>query len=335
MPTVLHGWHLQEKTMIFEKKILDVYNKTLLTRHDPDGTLYYFSKEDFPGLLSEEYFFLGDKGQKLSAYLYYRGEKSTDRLIMFEHGMGNGHAAYMQEINKITERGYTVFTYDHTGTRCSEGNSIGGFSQSLSDLDRAYKFVRSMPEYTLADVSVIGHSWGGFSTMNIPAIHPEITHVVALAGFISPKAIQEQFFSGILKFYRKAIYTQELSDFPDYARFDGRTSLKNAKTKALIIHSRDDKTCHFENHFGELKRALSDSENVEFLAVDGKGHNPNYTEDAVKYKDERMAVLRKMLKKKKLQTDEEKAAFVASNDWVRMTKQDDEVWNRIFDFLEQ
>lgn len=321
--------------MIFEKKILEMYKKIFLTRHDPDGTLYYFTKEDFPGLCMQEYSFLGDKGQKLSAYLYYRGEKRTDRLIMFEHGMGNGHAAYMQEINKITEHGYTVFTYDHTGTRCSEGENIGGFSQSLADLDRAYKFVRSIPDYKDADISVIGHSWGGFSTMNIPAIHTDITHVVALAGFISPKAIQEQFFSGLLKFYRSVIYRQELSDFPDYARFDGRKSLKNTKTKALIIHSKDDKTCHFENHFGELKRALSDSENVEFLAVDGKGHNPNYTEDAVKYKDERMAVLRKMLKKKQLTTDEEKAAFIKSSDWLRMTKQDDEIWNKIFDFLER
>ena len=113
--------------------------------------------------------------------------------------------------------------------------------------------------------------------MNIPAIHTDITHVVALAGFISPKAIQEQFFSGLLKFYRSVIYKQELSDFPEYANFDGRKSLKNTKTKALIIHSKDDKTCHFENHFGELRGALADDGNVEFLEVDGKGHNPNYT----------------------------------------------------------
>ena len=321
--------------MIFEKQIVGMYKKTLLKRHDPDGTLYYFSKEDFPGLCSEEYSFPGHKGQRLAAYLYYRGEKRTDRLIMFEHGMGSGHAAYMQEINKITEQGYTVFTYDHTGTRCSEGENIGGFSQSLSDLDRAYRFVRSMPEYNTADISVIGHSWGGFSTMNIAAIHPEITHAVALAGFISPKAIQEQVFSGFLKFYRKAIFKSELDAFPDYAEFDARKSLKDTKTKVLIIHSKDDPTCHFDNHFGELKKVISDNENVEFLELDGKGHNPNYTEDAVRYKDERMAVLRKMLKKKQLTTDEQKAAFVKSNDWVRMTKQDESVWNKIFDFIEK
>ena len=69
--------------MIFEKKIVETYKKALMRRRDPDGTLYYFKKEDFQGLCSEEYSFLGDKGQKLAAYLYYRGEKRTDTCKIF------------------------------------------------------------------------------------------------------------------------------------------------------------------------------------------------------------------------------------------------------------
>ena len=320
--------------MIFEKKVLSLYRKTLLTRHNADGKIFYFSKEDFDGLNCEEYSFIGDKGQKLSAYLYYRGEKRTDKIVMFDHGMGNGHVAYLREINLITERGYTVFTYDHTGTRCSGGDSIGGFSQSLSDLDRAVNFVRTLDGYEDSEIVVIGHSWGGFSTMNIPALHPEITHVVALAGFISPKAIQEQFFCGLLKFYRKAIYKTECESFPDYVNYDGRASLQGAKTKALIIHSRDDATCKFDAHFAKLEEALKDSPNVELLAVDGKGHNPNYTEEAVKAKDDFSRKLTEKNKKKALTTDEEKATFIASFDWYKITEQDEDVWNKIFSFIE-
>ena len=321
--------------MIFEKQIVNLYKKSMLTRHDPDGRLFYFSREDFPGLECEETSFIGDKGQRLAAYTYYRGEKRLDKLVMFEHGMGCGHAAYMQEINKITEHGYTVFTYDHTGTRCSEGESIGGFSQSLSDLDRAVKFVRAMPEYKDSEISVIGHSWGGFSTMNISAYHPDIKHAVAIAGFISPKDIQAQFLSGLMKPYRKAVFKIEADAFPEYVHTDARTTLKSTKTKTLIIHSTDDKTCLYKNHFSEISRAASDNENVEFLTVSGKGHNPNYTEDAVKYKDACMKELVRKSKKKELSTDEEKAKFVASCDWVRMTKQDDDVWNKIFAFIEK
>ena len=321
--------------MIFEKKIIKIFQNTLLRRHDPDGTVFYFGKESFWGLDCEEYSFIGDKGQRLMAYLYFRGEKRCDKLVIFEHGMGNGHAAYMQEINYLTEHGYTVFTYDHTGTRCSEGENIGGFSQSLSDLDRAVTFVRSMPEYKDTEIYVIGHSWGGFSTMNIAALHPDIKKVVAIAGFISPEAIINQFLGGILKFYRKAVYKTELDAFGDYARFDGRVTLANTKTKALIIHSTDDKTCLYKNHFGELEKALSGCENVELYTVSGKGHNPNYTEDAVKYKDAFFAELKTRVKSGKLQSDEEKSEFVGSFDWERMTRQDEGVWNKILDFIEK
>ena len=321
--------------MIFEKKVISMYKNALIKRQDPDGSLYYFGNDDLPGMECEDYVFCGDKEQKLAAHIYYKGEKRTDRLVIFEHGMGaGGHTSYMQEINLLCDHGYTVFTYDHTGTRESEGESIYGFSQSLADLDCAVEFVRSMPEYQKADISVIGHSWGGFSTMNIPSIYHNIKHVVAISGFISPKAIQEQFFGGILKFYRKAIFKAELEAFPDYAKADARKSLKKAKTKALIIHSRDDKTCLFDNHFEELRRALSECDNVEFLAVDGKGHNPNYTADAVKYKDEMSAEYEIRSKAGELNTDEQKAEFKAAWDWERMTKQDEAVWEKIFEFLD-
>lgn len=321
--------------MIFEKKIVAKYQQTLLTRHDPDGILFYFSKEDFPGLCCDEHSFTGDKGQRLSAYLYYKGEPRTDRIIVFDHGMGNGHVAYMQEINVLCDGGYTVFTYDHTGTRCSEGEHIGGFSQSLSDLDKAIKYVKAMPEYQASTISVIGHSWGGFSTMNIPAIHPQITHVVSLSGFTSPKAIQEQVLTGFLKFYRKAIYAAEREAFPKYAKFNACTSLKNTKTKALIIHSRDDAVCLFDNHFEELRRSLAGNQNVAFLAVDGKGHNPNYTAEAVRLKDEMTASMKDKIKQKKLETEEEKAAFQSSWDWKKITEQDMDVWGEIFKFLKK
>ena len=36
-----------------------------------------------------------------------------------------------------------------------------------------------------------------------------------------------------------------------------------------------------------------------------------------------------------LETDEEKANFVSSYDWYKMTEQDEELWEKIFTFLEK
>lgn len=320
--------------MIFEKKVVNLYKKILIHRQDPDGSVFYFSHSDFEGLCREELSFTGDKGQRLQAYLYYKGEKRYDTLVVLEHGMGCGHAAYLREVNQITERGYTVFTYDHTGTLNSEGEDIGGFSQSLADLDRAIDFVHTVKGYEGVRLAVIGHSWGGFSTMNIPALHPEISHVAALSGFISPKAIQEQVLTGLLKFYRKPIFKTELDAFPSYCHFDGRESLKGARTRALIIHSRDDHVCSFDKHFKALEAALSECENVEFLALDGKKHNPTYSDKAVGLLWDFNSALRKKNKKKELTTSEKKAEFAASFDWWAITEQDKGVWDKIFAFIE-
>ena len=65
-----------------------------------------------------------------------------------------------------------------------------------------------------------------------------------------------------------------------------------------------------------------------------KGHNPNYTEDAVKYLGEYLKRKSEMQKAGKLTTDEEKRAFVSSFDWKKMTEQDAGVWEEIFKTLD-
>ena len=320
--------------MIFEKKILSIYKSKLLKRRDPDGRSHIFSREEFEGLMCEELSFIGDRGQTLCAYLYYRGEPRRDTLVMLDHGMGCGHNSYLGEIDVITRRGYTVFTYDHTGTMRSGGEDIGGFSQSLCDLDRAVRFVRSLPEYKGARLSVIGHSWGGFSAMNIAALHPEISHAVALSGFISPKAIQDQVCRGLLKLYRPMLYSLERERLPEYADFDGRMSLSNSNVKTLLVHSRDDQICLFDLHFMKLHEALCDHPYVTLLPLDGKGHYPQYTAEAVKYKRAWDAEVKQLTKKGLLQTDAQRAQLIARHDFHKMHEQDMELWAVIFHFLE-
>ncbi len=320
--------------MFFEKQIKSIYNKIMGTRNDPTGDIFYFDYTDFEGLNADAISFLGGVGQRLVGNIYYRGEKCKQRLIIFDHGMGCGHRAYMREIDTLTRHGYTVLAYDHTGCRNSEGESVRGFAQSLSDLDHCLKFVKTMDDFADASISVIGHSWGAFSTMNIPALHPEITHIVAMSGFISVNAILSQFFAGPLKYYLPAIYKMEAERNPYYVGFDARESIKNSNAKALYIHSRDDKTVSVKLHFNKLRKALSDRENTYFLELDGKNHNPNYSDNAVNSLTDMQQKLAKFRRKNKNATEEQKAEFVSSFDWAAITEQDTAVWERIFEFLD-
>ena len=100
----------------------------------------------------------------------------------------------------------------------------------------------------------------------------------------------------------------------------------------LLVYSANDKLVGKAAHFDVLKSALSHKENIRFLLVHNKGHNPNYTEDAVKYLGEYSSAVAKQ--RKKLKTADQKKAFRDSWDWNRMTAQDEAVWAEIFKTLD-
>ena len=319
--------------MLFEKQIVNIFRNTAYKRCDGDGTAFYFSAADFAGLSAERFEFSSSLGHTLVGALYsYEGYR-PDRLVIFDHGFGGGHRSYMKEIERLCRGGYRVLAYDHTGCMESGGENTNGMAQSLRDLNDCLLAVKADERLAGLDISVMGHSWGGFSTLNISSLHPEISHVVVLSGFVSGEEIVASFFGGIMKPYRKAVMKLERETNPYFSTFSATESLKNTRAKCLLIYSENDKLVP-RHHFDLLSEALSENENVELLLVSGKGHNPNYTVDAVAYLGEYLSSRARLRKKKKLATDEEKASFLASFDWHRMTEQDEEIFAKIFACLE-
>lgn len=323
----------KEEKMLFEKQILNVYKGMMHTRCDDTETVFYFSADDFDGLRREPFSFGASAGHTLKGYIYSYPDPLPRRLVIFDHGFGGGHRAYMREIETLCHRGYTVLSYDHTGCMESGGDSPNGMAQSLCDLNDCMNAIKADGRFADFDISVMGHSWGGFSTLNISALHPEISHVVVLSGFVSVKELVDSFFAGALKGYRKVIMRFEREVNPEFAEYNAAESLKRSTAKALLIYSEDDQLVK-RRHFDILKEELSDRENTEFLLVSGKGHNPNYTEDAVKLLGSFGAARSKLIKNKKA-SDKDKKNFVASFDWKAMTEQDEAVWEKIFEHLEK
>ena len=159
--------------------------------------------------------------------------------------------------------------------------------------------------------------------------------MVVFSGFVSVELLIESYFGGIMKGVRKPVMQLERAHNPDYVDFNAVESLRKSGAKALLIYSDNDTLCKKTPHYDALAAGLADCENVEIMLVQGKGHNPNYTADAVRYKDAFFAELQKKRKKGQLVTVEQKDAFVASCDWHRMTAQDTEVWAKVFDALDK
>ena len=319
--------------MLFEKQIQDMYRATLFVRNDNPSGIFYFSPADFPGLHAHPYTFTSRSGHQLKGYFYHYDNPIPGRLVVFDHGLGNGHRAYMKEIEKLAKAGYLVFSYDHTGCMESGGENTNGFSQSLNDLDICIRTLKAEPALAGRSISVMGHSWGGFSTMNIAALHPDITHVVSMSGFITVEQIVSQNFMGLLKFFRKGILDLERRSNPHFFHYNAVETLKNTAAKVLLIYSADDSVIHKTLHYDVLHENLKDRPNIRFLLVDQKDHSPNYTVAAAKYKNEFFAAFTKANNKKLLSSKEQQQAFMAGYDWHRMTEQDPEVWSAILDAL--
>ncbi len=324
--------------MFISRQIEKIYKNTLFCRRDDDGTLFYFSLSDFEGLKRTPYSFKTKKGHTLRGYFYHYGEYSEfckNRLVVFDHGMGVGHRAYMKEIEMLARHGYLVYSYDHTGCTESDGEHIMGLSGSLADLDSCISSLKAEQGFSGNVISVVGHSWGGFSTLNILGYHPDIRSIVAISGFVSLRDMQKQVIPAILSPFRAQLYELEQETNPDYADSSAISALSSTDAPALIIHSLDDDSVSAKRHFHKLRSALSDKQNIHFLTLTDRMHNPTYIAAAVKYKAEFFKEHKARIKKNLHKDKAAQKAFLASYDWHKMTEQDEEIWQQIYEFLDK
>ncbi len=317
------------------RQIEEKYKSVLFTRHDPDDMVFYFSQEDFPGLLSREYSFENKNGYLLRGRFYYYDNPRTDIIVVFDHGLAPWHRSYLCEIERLCRHGYVVYTYDHTGCGDSEGEHIFGLCGSLSDLDDCITELKCIEQLDGKSLMVVGHSRGGYSTLNIPAFHPDIKKIVAMSGFISLESMQRQLAPLILAPFRKHIFELERKYNPEYASCSAIDALSSTDTAALIIHSEDDKTVSAKLNFAKLQESLKDRPHTEFLLLSDRDHNPTFTRSAVELKRAFFKDLKKARKSGQIKTDADRERFIASYDWQAITEQDDRVWQTIYDFLDK
>ena len=174
------------------RQLENIYKSVLYRRHDDDGSIFYFDYDDFDGLHKIEHSFLTKKGNKIHGGFFYYDDPIKDKLIVLDHGLGNGHRGYMREIEMLCSHGYLVYSFDHTGSARSEGENVMGLLGSLADMDDCLNMLKTIPELSGREIMLVGHSRGGFSSLNVIALHPEVKKVVAMSAFLSLKDMQKQ-----------------------------------------------------------------------------------------------------------------------------------------------
>ena len=245
--------------------------------------------EEFEGLKLKKYFFTSNKGQKLTAYKYYKEDIGYKGLIIIAHGFGGGgHNSYMDVADYLAGSGYLVFSYDATGNDESEGSGVGGLPQGIIDLDYAIRFVKENEEFKNLPIMLFGHSWGAYSVGSVLNLHKDIAAAVTVSGFNSSIGMIREnggsFIGKWINFFMPYFSFIEKIKFGKYVDYSCIKGFENSDTKIMIIHSADDDSVSFENNYKQFYKKFNDNSRFTFIEYNNRGHNYlYYTDEARAY----------------------------------------------------
>ena len=179
----------------------------------------------------------------LKGYLY--GAEHTEKLIVFAHGIGSGHEAYVNQICWLVDRGWCVFAYDAAGYGDSPGDSTVGLVQSALDLDSALTFAEQDPRLKDMPKVLLGHSWGGFAVGGVLNFDHDVRAAVSLSGYAYPLEMLDQGAVNVLgktgaKLIRPfaALYNKLV--FGKYAGLNAVDGINKAGIPFLAMHGESD-----------------------------------------------------------------------------------------------
>lgn len=300
------------------------YKKQFVCRYDKEVGIPYYSFSDFKGLKQEAYSFVNSINIEIKYFFYYYDNYRTDKIVLFLHGLGPGHTAYLAEIEFLAKVGYKVLTLDYMGCEESQGKNMRSLNEPTRD-------VNDLLDYLKLDkpIVVVGHSLGGYTALNIINIRKEISKAVIISGFLSIESLMKVFvkskliYNGVIKYEKKME--------PDYFQINNLEYLKTTKDKIFFIQSDDDPMVPYSIALNEVEQI--DNPNIKTLRVTGKKHNPNYSLDAVNYMNEIFGQYNELLKKKKISSDEDRINFFKDVSLSRLTEQDKDIVSAICEFI--
>ena len=304
--------------------ISKVYIEKFVCRYDKEVGVPYYSAEDFKGFHREAYTFNNSKGIEIHYFYYYYDNYRTDRIILFCPGLGPGHASYMAEIETLARRGYKILTIDYTGCGESKGEYMGSMNFPTRDVMEMLDLLKLEQE-----IIVVGHSLGGFTALKVASLRKEITKVVVMSPIIAIKPMILR--ASKSKFITFWIMKYEQRVSKPYYKIDLSTYLGSTTDDILFIQSIDDPMVPYETSLKIAEDA--NNPHIKTIKMEGRKHNPNYTEEAVQYMNQVFGAFNRRVMDKKIANDDERIAYFKDVSIARLTEQDQKLFDQIFDFI--
>ena len=304
--------------------ISHIYKKKFVCRYDKEVGVPYYSHLDFKGLHQEAYSFVNSKGIDIHYFYYYYDKYQKDKVVLFCHGIGPGHTAYLAEIEALARRGFKVLTFDATGCGQSGGKYLGSLVNPTGDAIDLLNYLNLKEEVVL-----VGHSMGGLTTLNVINLRKEITKAVVLSGFLSAGTEISVILKNKFIFSRIMAYERKIN--PQYIDIDNIDYLKNTTDDIFFIQSSDDAMVPYETALKVVEGI--DNPHIKTLRVENRKHNPNYTDEAVKYMNDVFYKYNCLIKDNKIKTDQDKINYFKDVSLPDLVRQDEGMWDEIASFI--
>lgn len=306
-------------------------------RCEGNAYLQYFTAADFPNLVAEPVEFAGNRGQVLRGNLYSEaGRQDFKALLVFAHGMGGGHLSYTTELDFFAKHGYLVLAYDNTGTMASEGKSLVGMPQAVSDLRSALEFAKQDARTRELPVVLAGHSWGGYAVCRVLYYRLNVKGVVA---FSAPDNVprllcaQAKATTGKnLGFLEPFLRLYERMRFGKVAAMRTSEIVAQTDVPLLLLHGGRDTTVRPEDATA-TQEILKERKNIQVRLYPEKQHNVYATVEAEQYIADAFTKLG-VLTKDKAKAEDAKA-FAETLNFRKMCEEDSNVMETAAAFLDE
>ena len=318
---------------MFKKLVQKVYHNLFNHRCEKVDYLKYYTYQDFPQMKEEKIAFKTTDDNILRGGIYYNQESIAEyqQIVVFCHGMWSGYLNYMTEIAMLVSRGFLVLAYDVTGTHESDGDGTKGFCLPLQDLQAAHAYIKNRDDSKNKKIAIIGHSWGGYTSLNSANLFDDISKIVAISPPLSLDTIMKTNFSLLYGLVKKEVIKIEEGYFGNLTELNGLDALKK-DVDFLIIYSTDDQMVKDKYNYLPI-RALGPLKNVQSIVFNDRSHHPHYTKEA----NQKYQALNERLKKYHHQkkTGDEIKELLKDVDWDQVVEQDQQLWDQIATFLKE
>lgn len=293
------------------------YNGQFNHRQELNPLVKSYTKDDYN--LLEEKIIIPYKNDNIVGYLYNLDNYDSNKLIIFCHGFFSTKEAYIQDVGYLCQNNYQVFLYDSFGTNESSSN-LESFGSFMKALDIVINYFNNNDNYKNKEIYIVGHSLGAYSAGNIVKIHKQIKGICLLAPLYS---IYDIIYSRLNnKLLTNICLNIDNKNSNGYSKYNLHDSLKDYKGKILIIHSLDDNIIN-TNY---VKDKLKDLDNIEYITVNNRLHNPEYKIEAVNKLNQFVSELSKV-------NPNDYSEFYSKQDFKSMGELDNNIMDKIVEFL--